>query len=385
MSFIEKIGVDNTLSLEKELSALTPEARTQVSRYIKKVIQASAFKFHETEALTVRKVKLDKLSNRGYVDGEFVNSKRFIEDVQPQWPNITTVPVEGEQVSVIEHNGQHYYTSIINRTGDVNSNIVDGQKLKNFETRTVRPIKLKEGSVAYEGRNGQSIHFDTGFDFSPSIKIRAHSGSAAGGLISEDLDDDDSSIYLTSNGLRGQKFNGKEIKGKNVFIKSDDIYIKGKKDVIIEGNEIFINAKSGQTIKMGDPNSVYIPTVNGKEISNFLQNLISFVSKTMGAIGKASNPATLIQAAKDVKQALGEDLPAIVDTVQNETYLNKSIMTADPNFKLPENAALKRIQAAKKKAENLKNEVEKRAKQVESAQSKLEKLKKIKDEVEELS
>tara|TARA_R100000988_G_scaffold100204_1_gene70388 strand:- start:502 stop:1632 length:1131 start_codon:yes stop_codon:yes gene_type:complete len=376
MSFIEKIGVDNTLSLEKELSALTPEARTQVSRYIKKVIQASAFRFHETEALTVKKVKLDKLSNRGYVDGEFVNSKRYVEDVQPQWPNITTVPVEGEQVSVIEHNGQHYYTSIINRTGDVNSNIVEGQKLKKFETRTVRPIKLKEGSVAYEGRNGQSIHFDTGFDFSPSIKIRAHSGSAAGGLISEDLDDDDSSIYLTSNGLRGQKFNGKEIKGKSVFMQSDNIYIKGRKDVVIEGNgEVFINAKSGQTIKMGDPNSVYIPTVNGKEIADFLQNLISFVSKTMGAIGKASNPATLVQAAKDIKQALGEDLPGIVDTVKNQTYLNKTIMTADPNFKIPESPALKRIQAAKKKAENLKNKVEKRAKQVESVQSKFEKLK----------
>jgi len=126
---------------------------------------------------------------------------------------------------------------------------------------------------------------------------------------------------------------------------------------------------------MGDPNSVYIPTVNGKEIADFLQNLISFVSKTMGAIGKASNPATLIQAAKDIKQALGEDLPEIIDTVKNETYLNKTIMTADPNFKIPENPALKRIQAAKKKAENLKNKVEKRAKQVESAQSKLEKLK----------
>tara|TARA_R110000744_G_scaffold380427_1_gene501173 strand:+ start:15 stop:1148 length:1134 start_codon:yes stop_codon:yes gene_type:complete len=376
MSFIEKTGVDNTLSLERELSALSPEARTQVSRYIKKIIQSSAFLYHESEALTVRKVKLDKLSNRGYVDGEFVNSKAYVEDVKPQWPNITTVPVEGEQVSVIEHDGQNYYTSILNRTGDVNSNIVDGQKLKKFETRTVRPIELKEGSIAYEGRNGQSIHFDTGINFAPSIKMRAHSGSAAGGLISEDLDDDDSSIYLTSNGLRGQKFNGREIKGKNVFIKSDDIYIKGKKNVVIEGDEIFINAKSGQTIKMGDPNSVYIPTVNGKEISNFLKNLIGFVSKTMGAIGKASNPATLVQAAKDVKTALGEDLPAIVDTVQNETYLNKSIMTADPNFQLPtESPALKQIKASKKKAENLKNQVKKRAKQVESDESKLETLK----------
>ena len=50
-------------------------------------------------------------------------------------------------------------------------------------------------------------------------------------------------------------------------------------------------------------------------------------------------------------------------------------MTADPNFKIPESPALKRIQAAKKKAENLKNKVEKRAKQVESVQSKFEKLK----------
>ena len=382
MAFIEKIGVDNTLSLEKELSALTPEARTQVSRYIKKVVQASAFKFHETEALTVRKVKLDKLSNRGYVDGEFVNSRRFVEDVQPQWPNITTVPVEGEQVSVIEHNGQHYYTSIINRTGDVNSNIVDGQKLKNFETRTVRPIELKEGSIAYEGRNGQSIHFDTGLNFSPSIKIRAHSGSISGGLISEDLDDDDSSIYLTSNGLRGQKFNGTEPKGKNVFIKSGDIYIKGVKsnenkgDVTVEAaNELFL---ASETIKMGPPNSVFIPTINGKELADLMKNIMSFVSKTMGAIGKASNPATLIQAAKDVKEALGEDLPDILDTVQNETYLNKSVMTADPNFKVPtESPVLKKIKADKIQVQNELNSYAKIAKKLESAQSKLEKMKTI--------
>ena len=395
MAYIDKIGVDNTVSLERELSALSPEARTQVSRYIKKIIQASTFEYHESEALKVKKVKLDKLSNRGHIEGEFVNSKKYIEDIKPRWPNITTVPVEGEHVAVIQYGIDYFYTSIINRTGGINNNIVDGQKLENFETRKVNPIKLNEGSIVYEGRTGQSFHFDNNITkkknekstISPVIKIRAEHDSSGGGLLSEDLDADDASIYLTSNGLENQRYNGNTITGKNIFMQSDNIYIKGRKDVVIEGNgEVFINAKSGQTIKMGDPKSVYIPTVNGKEIAEFLKNLVGFITKTMGAIGKATNPATILQAAKDVKAAIGDDLPAIIDTVKNETILNKTIMTADPNFKLPETPASKFIAQKVKRAKELKKNVEKRVKQAEkvksetqnkiqNAQSRLEKLK----------
>ena len=94
----------------------------------------------------------------------------------------------------------------------------------------------------------------------------------------------------------------------------------------------------------------------------------------------------VVQAAKDIKQALGEDLPAIIDTVENEKYLNNQIQVADPSFKLPENPASKLI-AKKKQLENLKENIEKRAEQIESIQDKVDKLKditEIEGEVEQI-
>ena len=46
--------------------------------------------------------------------------------VKPLIPNIVAVPVIGEHVVVIEYNGQHFYTSIINRKGSVNENSIPG-------------------------------------------------------------------------------------------------------------------------------------------------------------------------------------------------------------------------------------------------------------------
>ena len=86
---------------------------------------------------------------------------------------------------------------------------------------------------------------------------------------------------------------------------------------------------------MGDPRAVFIPTIDGKVMAEFMKDLMSFINKTMAAIGKATNPATLLSAAKDIGQAVGKDLPSIVDTAVNEKYLNKQVMVADPNIKIP--------------------------------------------------
>ena len=408
MSYTEKVG--GTIG---KVEMDTVPKKNQITNYVKDAIDASKFYYHESEEFLVTKVYIDSQRGRGNIEGVFIRRpQQEVKDVKPLWPNIITMPVVGEHVVVIEFEKQLFYTSIINTTNSTNENsipgVVDtyevGTKLgKGFEKRNIPQIQISEGSIAYEGRFGQSIHFDKnifedpkkGTSISPVIKIRAtrhHNDSDFAkkgklGLVREDLDDDDSSIYLTSNGLQGQKFEGKEIKGKNIFMKSDNIYIRGRKDVIIQGKgDISLHAESGQTIKMGDPNALYIPTVDAKALVELMKNIMSFITKTFTAIGNATNPATLVKAAKDIKQALGEDLPAIIDTVENEKYLNNQIQVADPSFKLPENPASKLI-AKKKQLENLKENIEKRAEQIESIQDKVDKLKditEIEGEVEQI-
>ena len=52
-----------------------------------------------------------------------------------------------------------------------------------------------------------------------------HIDESDGEFTTENIDEDDSSIYLTSDGLRGKSFEGQKIEGKNILIKSDSIFI----------------------------------------------------------------------------------------------------------------------------------------------------------------
>ena len=78
----------------------------------------------------------------------------------------------------------------------------------------------------FEGRFGQSVHFD-GHNNVPSIKIRTNIDESDGEFTTENIDTDDSSIYLTSDGLKGKSFEGRKIEGKKILLKSDGIFIKG--------------------------------------------------------------------------------------------------------------------------------------------------------------
>ena len=399
MAWIENLNED----LRDKIEMDTVPKKGQITQYVKDCIESSKFYYHESEEFLVKEVMLDSIETRGNIEGHFLRNpdqKVIVKNVKPLWPNIVNIPVIGEHVVVIKYEEQFFYTNIINTTNSTNENSIPGAigtyKIgtkfgKRFEKRNIPQIQIGEGSIAYEGRFGQSIHFDKnifedpkkGTSISPVIKIRAtrhHNDSDFAkegkiGLVSEDLDQDDSSIYLTTNGLQNQTWNGKEITGKNIFMKSDTIYIRGRKDVVMEAKgDININAESGQTIKMGDPNAVYIPTIDAKSLVELMKNIMSFINKTMSALGAATNPTTLIKAAKDIKAALGEDLPAIIDTVENERYLNTQIMVADPNFKIPENPASKLI-AKRNQYQNLKASAQKRAEQYESVQSKVNRLK----------
>jgi hypothetical protein len=263
MSYREKKIVDTSTSIPLGRLARPSE----ISSYIKKLIKASQYDYHESEAFVVEDVILNEPLNRGSVRGTFINNpNQEVDIVKPLMPNIVAVPVIGEHVVVIEYNGQHYYTSIINRKGSTNENSIPGASGgytentkygKTFERRNVKPLEIGEGCILYEGRFGQSIHFD-GHDNVPSIKIRTNIDESDGEFTTENIDEDDSSIYLTSDGLRGKSFEGQKIEGKNILIKSDSIFIKG--DDIRLGSRVDNNLQ---------------PVVKGDELVEFLDTLLS--------------------------------------------------------------------------------------------------------------
>ena len=263
MSYREKKIVDTSTSIPLGRLARPSE----ISSYIKKLIKASQYDYHESEAFEVKQVILNQPLNRGSVRGTFINNpNQEVDIVKPLMPNIVAVPVIGEHVVVIEYNGQHYYTSIINRKGSTNENSIPGASGgytentkygKTFERRNVKPLEIGEGCILYEGRFGQSIHFD-GHDNVPSIKIRTNIDESDGEFTTENIDEDDSSIYLTSDGLRGKSFEGQKIEGKNILIKSDSIFIKG--DDIRLGSRVDNNLQ---------------PVVKGDELVEFLDTLLS--------------------------------------------------------------------------------------------------------------
>ena len=221
---------------------------------------------------------------------------------------------------VLEYNGQHYYTGIINRKGSVNENSVPGASgnyTKNtkygetFERKDVNPILLNEGDIVYEGRFGHSIKFGSEIvkrkektEYKPQIKIvaghRQQVVSKFGQRINmnlESINDDDSSIYVTGTSLK----NGK-IEDKKIQIKSNSIFINGKN----------INLNS-DNIKLG--NDAEQPVVKGDELVKLLDRIVQ-------AISTGANAFTTETAAGKTIQGLLDLLP---DT---KNILSKKVKTS---------------------------------------------------------
>ncbi|OUX54035.1 MAG: hypothetical protein CBE47_01790 [Pelagibacteraceae bacterium TMED287] len=321
MAYRVKKTVDTTTSIPLGRLAKPIE----ISSYVKKIINASQYDFHESEAFEVTEVVLNESLNRGSVFGSFINNpgQEILGGiVKPLIPHITTVPLVGEHVVVVEYNGQHYYTSIINRKGSVNENSIPGVSTEyvsntkygaNFERKKVKQIQINEGSVLFEGRFGQSIHFD-GENNSPTIRIRTNVDETDGDFIKENIDTDDSSITMTSDG-RGINFDGQERRGKNIIIKSDNIFISG--------DSVNINSKSGQTIKMGNPTLPMKPTVRGDVLLQFQADVTTLLSDIQQLLVLGSAGAI---AAKSI--TLVPKIKRLVETISKQKFLNKDILAS---------------------------------------------------------
>ena len=152
MAYRRKRRVDTTTSYDTGVPTFS-----RIGSMVKKLIASSQYDFFEGEAFEVTEVLLNEPGNRGSVRGTFLNNPNqeiLGGVVKSLTPNITTVPVIGEHVVVLEYNRQHYYTSIINRNGSVNENSIPGASGdyvantkygETFERKNVQPIFINEG------------------------------------------------------------------------------------------------------------------------------------------------------------------------------------------------------------------------------------------------
>ena len=266
---------------------------SEISSYVKKEIFASQYDFHDMESLEVESVILNEKGKRGYVSGVLLNSGDKKQDVKPLFGNLTTIPLKYEHVLTIELEGQLYYTTIINRKGLTNENSAPSvsdtytKKSKlgnNFQRKKVKPIEIGEGCITFEGRFGQTLHFD-GHDNTPKIKISTHVDESDGDFRKENIDNDDSSIYLTSRGMR-DRFDGEQIEGKKVLIQSDGIFIKGRQEVKINAPNLSVIKDE---VKLGSRDATQA-VVLGDELKKILDDIAGVLKLLQVAIDNTQSP-----------------------------------------------------------------------------------------------
>lgn len=265
----------------------------QLSSYIKKVTQFSESEYHETDRLEVKEVIRNKPGVRLGVRGILINGKSDPGLVIPAQTNTTTVPLVGEHVNVIEREGVVYFTDITNRKNSVNENSIPGvvgdydsttKYGKNFQRKKVKPIDIGEGCITFEGRFGQTLHFD-GHDNTPKIKISTHVDDSDGNYRKESIDSDDSSIYLLSRGMR-DKFDGGTIEGKKVLIQSDGIFIKGRQEVKINAPNLSVNENETKLGSRDAEQSV----IKGDDLVDFLNDMLTDINSAFNQAMSAITP-----------------------------------------------------------------------------------------------
>jgi|TARA_B100002003_G_scaffold246351_1_gene275808 hypothetical protein len=315
----------------------------------------------------------------GNIEARLVYSNEGDDDTNifsPLDTNIKEYPRPGEYVIIATYFENSYYTQKVNLFNSINLNSFPGlskldsptlpekykYNIKEFKGNlSIREIQSYEGDITFNGRFGQSIRFgsnitqledkdgnllpDSGEPQSPNIKIRAGQGIFSriqGRPIIEDINLDDSSVYLTTNevvplrhyaskitDLDPKKFDGKQItlnsdrvvfnsKGTDIFAYSSrDINLVSKNRIVLEGHKnVYLGdaPKQGETTGWGSDNSNIQPVLRGDQtmilFNDLLKVLIDFAKTIGGAKGTVVDfivpISDIIEGASGLKGALLE-------------------------------------------------------------------------------
>ena len=415
--------------------------RTELFTILKQISDVS--KFYELEVFEVLDVFREggTIQESGEVKGRYLTDspKEKITTFKPLNANILQMPVVGELWLGLHYtigDSNPYYIgrvgkdlSLVNDGGYYNESapgeeraidtlklgqtVLNSNKLfkdykEGVKFKNILPQKLVsfEGDTIIQGRFGNTIRLgsnqNSGIADSPNIKIV--SGLFSGG---EDLDDDASSIYLTSRevvdyanpsfSVMDSAYDQPQItidSNRLVFnAKTDVIGMFAQKDINIQSVEgdVAINAKDKITLRPKESTIEFDIKESGNgQIVNLTKegipfpdlNMAGFLKQTMGiqklfqaftvGVPKLSNPVTLPSGVKDIVKGL-EGAKNFVEATLNLEFLEKEVLTTktigEIKASLPIPASLlnvvgdidefsQDIEGAIQKAENFKNDNE---------------------------
>ena len=277
---------------------------------------------------------------------------QFIENVKPINSNIKQIPIPGESVlifqslnhesTVEESYPQWYYMFPMAMSSNINSNILPTVGELEFDTEfeesQVSPLQPYRGDVMLEGRYGNSIRFGSTIDFKNNYSEPGNWRGNKNGdpililsngrkykenkdFVTEDINTDQSSLYLTStqklplvlgsktqpNSLTGCiSPNGNETNyiGSQLVGVSDRVILKARKDIAVIDSPIGIVLNSTGPIKLGN-DSANESIVHGDVLLDVLQNIINQLN-TMIQCGSSSGTFTNLQYAAKAQSQLQE-------------------------------------------------------------------------------
>jgi hypothetical protein len=277
---------------------------------------------------------------------------QFIENVKPINSNIKQIPIPGESVLIFqslshestleESYPQWYYMLPMAMSSNTNSNILPTVGELEFDTKfeesQVSPLQPYRGDFMLEGRYGNSIRFSSTIDFKNNYSEPGNWRGNKNGdpililsngrkykenkdFVTEDINTDQSSLYLTStqklplvlgsktqpNSLTGCiSPNGNETNyiGSQLVGVSDRVILKARKDLVVIDSPIGIVLNSTGAIKLGSEEASE-SMVHGEVLLEVLQSIINQLN-TMIQCGSSTGTFINLSYANKAQKQLQE-------------------------------------------------------------------------------
>lgn len=279
---------------------------------------------------------------------------QFIENVKPINSNIKQIPIPGESVLIFqslshestleESYPQWYYMLPMAMSSNTNSNILPTVGELEFDTKfeesQVSPLQPYRGDFMLEGRYGNSIRFSSTIDFKNNYSEPGNWRGNKNGdpililsngrkykenkdFVTEDINTDQSSLYLTStqklplvlgsktqpNSLTGCiTRNGNETNyiGSQLVGVSDRVILKARKDLVVIDSPIGIVLNSTGAIKLGSEDASE-SMVHGEVLLEVLQSIINQLNTMIqcgSSVGTFINLSYANKAQKQLQELL---------------------------------------------------------------------------------